>query len=191
MFISPQTKLILGSKSPRRQELVRHITPNFEIRVQDVAEDFDENMPVTEVPAYLAKIKAEALTGSLQPDEIILSADTVVVLENRILGKPESPEHAKAMLAMLSGKKHTVITGCCLRSLEKEQLFSVHTDVYFNVLTPEQIAYYVSEHLPLDKAGSYGIQEWIGIVGISRIDGCFYNVMGLPVSHLVSELQQF
>lgn len=191
MFLRPEIKLVLGSKSPRRQELVRHITLNYEIRVQDVEEYFDEKMPVEQVPEYLAKIKAEALADSLAANEIILAADTVVVLDGHILGKPENADHAKAMLAMLSGKKHTVITGCCLRSSAKERLFSVHTDVYFKALSPDMINQYVDVHHPFDKAGSYGIQEWIGVVGISRIDGCFYNVMGLPVSQLISELQQF
>ena len=191
MFINPQIKLILGSKSPRRQELVRHITSNFEIRLQDVDESFDPGMPVDEVPAYLAQLKAEALAGTLKTNEILLAADTVVVLENRILGKPQDADDAKNMLAQLSGNKHTVITGCCLKSLEKEHTFSVHTDVYFKELGPEAIAYYVDEHQPMDKAGSYGIQEWIGVVGISKIDGCFYNVMGLPVSRLITELKRW
>ncbi|MCE3294636.1 MAG: Septum formation protein Maf [Crocinitomicaceae bacterium] len=191
MFIKPEIKLVLGSKSPRRQELIRHITSNFEIRLQDVDEDFDPSMPVENVPGYLAQIKAEALADTLEPDEIIVSADTVVVLQNEILGKPQDAQDAKNMLARISGQKHTVITGCCLRSLEKEHVFSVHTDVYFNTVSPENIAYYVEKHQPMDKAGSYGIQEWIGVVGISRIDGCFYNVMGLPVSRLIAELQTF
>lgn len=191
MFIKPDIKLVLGSKSPRRQELIRHITANYEVRIQDVEENFDPVLPVKEVSEYLARIKAEVLAESLAENEVILCADTVVILEGRILGKPEDSKHAKVMLAEISGKKHRVITGCCLISREKELCFSEYTDVYFNELSPGMIDYYVDTYQPLDRAGSYGIQDWIGVVGVSRIDGCFYNVMGLPVSRLISELQQF
>lgn len=190
MFLTSPFKIVLASKSPRRQELIKQITPNLEIRIQDVEEIYDSNLAPEKVPEYLAKLKAEALFTSLSDNELIVSADTIVVLENEILGKPRDLAHAKEMLRQLSGKKHQVITGCCLMSNNKTILFSNTTFVYFKNLSEESIAYYVENFKPLDKAGSYGIQEWIGMLGIEKIDGCYYNVMGLPLSQLAEELEK-
>lgn len=184
-------KLILGSKSPRRKELLAQISPNFEMRIQDVDEVYDPEMNPREVPEYLAKIKAKALLDGLKADEIILTADTIVLLKNEIIGKPVSLENALEMLEKLSGNRHEVITGCCLKSLQKERLFSVTTEVYFKKMETALLRYYVEQFKPLDKAGSYGIQEWIGLVGVERINGSYYNVMGLPVAELWDELEKF
>ena len=191
MFMDSNLKLILGSKSPRRKELVSTISPNVEIRIQELDEIYDPELNAYDVPEYLAKLKASALESSLKPNEIIICADTVVILENQILGKPADSESAKEMLRQLSGAKHEVVTGCCLKSLEKEILFSCKTEVYFNRLSDRMIEYYVNQFKPMDKAGSYGIQDWIGIVGIQKINGCYYNVMGLPVSSLIEHLKEF
>lgn len=191
MFIDSEYKLVLGSKSPRRKELISMISPNIEIRTPEVDEIYDPEMNVYLVPEYLAKLKVIALTSSLKRNEIIVCADTIVILEKQILEKPSDLTSAGEMLRRLSGKKHEVITGCCLKSIDKEILFSCKTDVYFNHLSSEAIEYYVNQYRPLDKAGSYGIQEWIGIVGIRKINGCYYNVMGLPVSALIEQLEEF
>lgn len=190
MLKNKNTKLVLGSKSPRRQELIQQITSNVEIRVQDVKEIYPENLEASKVPEYLSKLKAQALIPSLKENELIICSDTVVILNNQILGKPADLEEAKLMLQQLSGQKHSVVTGCYLISKNSERSFSCQTDVYFNTLEEEIINYYVETFKPLDKAGSYGIQEWIGIVGIEKIDGCYYNVMGLPVSKLIDEINQ-
>lgn len=191
MFAWQKKKIVLGSKSPRRKELLGHICPDFEMRIQDVDEVYDPAMDPRMVPEYLAKIKAEALLPTLQENEIILTADTIVLLEGEIIGKPETLEHALEMLQKLNGKRHEVITGCGLLSQEKERYFSVTTEVYFKQLSTEALRYYVEQYKPLDKAGSYGVQEWIGLVGVERIDGSFYNVMGLPVAQLWDELEKF
>jgi len=184
-------KIILGSKSPRRSELLAQITENFEVRIQDVEEIFDAHLDPRKVPEYLAKIKAEALIEKLMEDEIILTADTIVLLENQILGKPKSLDDAYEMLQQLNGKKHEVITGCCLKTKQKERLFSVCTDVYFKNMSLDSLRSYVDKFKPLDKAGSYGVQEWIGMVGVERINGSYYNVMGLPVAQLWDEIENF
>lgn len=190
MFQTSPSKIVLASKSPRRQELIKQISSNVEIRIQDVAEIYDSNLAPEKVPEFLAQLKAEALFSTLKNGEIIVSADTIVILENQILEKPADLNHAKEMLQQLSGKKHHVITGCCLMSLNKTILFSNTTAVYFKELSQQAINYYVETFKPLDKAGSYGIQEWIGMIGIEKIDGCYYNVMGLPLSQLVEELEK-
>lgn len=191
MVLLQNKKLILGSKSPRRKELLSQITFNLEIRIQEVDEIYEPSISESKVPEYLAELKAKALLSTIQENEIIITADTIVILENTILGKPNSLEDAKSMLQKLSGRKHTVITGCCITDLKKQKSFSVSTNVYFKDLTTEMIDFYVDTFQPLDKAGAYGIQEWIGIVGIEKIDGSYYNVMGLPVAHLWEELNQF
>ena len=190
MLKNKNIKLVLGSKSPRRQELIQQITSNVEIRIQDVEEIYPDNLVASKVPEYLSKLKAQALISSLEENEIIICSDTVVILNDSILGKPANLEEAKTMLRQLSGQKHSVITGCYLISKNSERSFSCQTDVYFNTLEEETINHYVETFKPLDKAGSYGIQEWIGIIGIEKIDGCYYNVMGLPVSKLIDEINQ-
>lgn len=184
-------QLILGSKSPRRQELLAGLGFDFEVRTKDTQEDFPNSLAAKEVPAYLAEVKALALINELSKGEVLITSDTIVLLEDEILGKPISPEDAKQMLQKLSGKLHEVITGVHLRSLEKHVSFSVSTKVFFKPLTAGIINFYVENYKPFDKAGAYGIQEWIGFVGIERIEGSYFNVVGLPVAELWDELNKF
>lgn len=180
-----QTKVILGSGSPRRRELLQQAEIPFEVIVSDVNEDFDPATPVAEVPVLLAERKAAAIRKVARPeDQWVITADTVVVLGQRIINKPADEVEAIAILKDLSGQKHTVITGVCVLRGEESFTFADHTDVFFNELTEEQIRYFVHKYQPFDKAGAYAIQEWIGLIGVRRIEGCFYNVMGLPVPRL-------
>lgn len=184
-------QLVLGSKSPRRQELLAGMGFDFEVRTKDTDEDFPDYLSPKEVPVYLAALKANALVNELKQGEVLITSDTIVLLENEILGKPTSPENAKEMLRKLASKSHEVITGVHLKSLEKNHSFSVSTKVFFKPLTAEMIDFYVENYKPFDKAGSYGIQEWIGFVGIERIEGSYFNVVGLPVSELWDALNNF
>lgn len=184
-------KLVLGSKSPRRQALLADLGYSFETRTKDTDESFPSDMNPRNVPEFLANVKANALLETLQADEVLITSDTIVLLENQILGKPADASEAIAMLHQLSGKKHEVITGVQLTSREKSRSFSVTTAVFFNALTQAQIEKYVTEFKPFDKAGSYGIQEWIGFIGVSRIEGSYFNVMGLPLAELYVELEEF
>lgn len=161
----------------------------FEIRLKDVEETYPEGLAAEEVPVYLARLKAGAFREELADGELLVTADTVVCLEGRILGKPADEADAVRMLRELSGKRHTVVTGVCLTTRERQRVFPSRTDVYFKPLSEEEIAYYVEKYRPLDKAGAYGIQEWIGYIGIERIEGSFYNVMGLPVQRLYEVLK--
>lgn len=184
-------KIILGSKSPRRQELMRGLNYDFEIRVKDTDESYDSNMPADAVPQHLATVKANALKADLASDELLITSDTLVLVDNEILGKPTDATDAKLMLQKLSGKAHKVTTGVALTAVDKQKSFSVTTNVYFKELSEEEIDFYIEKYQPFDKAGSYGIQEWIGYIGISKIEGSYFNVMGLPVAELWEELQQF
>lgn len=184
-------KIILASGSPRRSQLMRDAGFLFEIRKKDVEEVYPPGLDIAGVPEYLAKLKAAAFKDELKADELVITADTVVCIDAKILGKPNNRMAAIEMLETLSGKKHTVITGVCLTTSGKEESFSVYTDVYFKRLTAEEIVYYVDNYKPFDKAGAYGIQEWIGYIGIEKIEGSFYNVMGLPVQKLYEALQRF
>jgi septum formation protein len=184
-------QLVLGSKSPRRQELLAGMGFDFEVRTKDTDEDFPATIPFKDVPVFLAEIKGNALVDELNKGEVLITSDTIVLLENEILGKPTSPENAKEMLQKLAGKSHEVITGVHLKSLEKSVSFSVSTNVFFKPLTPEMIDFYVENYKPFDKAGAYGIQEWIGFVGIERIEGSYFNVVGLPVAELWDALNNF
>lgn len=184
-------KIILASGSPRRSQLMRDCGFQFEIRMKDIEEIYPAELPITVVPEYLAKLKAKAFEGELKADELVVTADTVVCIDAKILGKPQNRTVAIEMLETLSGRKHTVVTGVCLTTTEKQESFSVFTDVYFKPLTSGEITYYVDHYKPFDKAGGYGIQEWIGYIGIERIDGSFYNVMGLPVQRLYEALRHF
>ncbi|RLD67377.1 MAG: septum formation protein Maf [Bacteroidetes bacterium] len=184
--------LILASRSPRRQMLLRGLDLVFEVKVKNTKEIYPEDMDYVEVPEYLARLKAGAFSrDSLAENSIIITADTIVVLEGEIIGKPKNKEDAKKMLHQLSGKEHTVITGVCLTSIDHQVSFSARSEVFFRHLNKSDIDYYVEEYSPLDKAGSYGIQEWIGYVAIEKIKGSFYNVMGLPTQMLFEELIQF
>ena len=184
--------LILASQSPRRRQLLAEagldytLAPKFECD-----EVYPSELPAEQVAEYLSRLKSEAYPDVLAANDILLTADTVVVSDGRILGKPASEQEAVAMIGSLSGKEHEVITGVTLRSAEQVKSFSSHSKVRFRVLTDEEIEYYVKTYAPMDKAGAYGIQEWIGYVGIEGIEGSFFNVMGLPIQRLYCELDSF
>jgi len=184
--------LILASASPRRISLLKELNLSFDCIPLDVEEVFPSDLKDHEVAKFLAKLKAEAFPiEKLTGKSILITADTIVCLNDEVIGKPEDREHAIEMLRKLSGQMHKVITGVCLRSLDKESIFSNETDVYFSKLTEDEITYYVDQFKPLDKAGAYGIQEWIGYIGIEKIVGSYFNVMGLPVQQLYLELKKF
>lgn len=182
--------IILGSSSPRRQQLLRDLGLTFEIRTKETDESFDSEINAFEVPCMLAKRKALALKESLKKEELLICSDTVVILNNSILGKPSSTEEAKQILQALSGSSHDVVTGVCLLHVENEITFSVKTSVTFKQLNPSEIDFYISHFNVMDKAGAYGIQDWIGMIGVQNIEGSYYNVMGLPVFELWETLQK-
>jgi septum formation protein len=187
-----QYHLILASASPRRISLLKELNLTFDCIPLDVEEVFPSGLEDHEVAKFLAKLKAEAFPiEKLTHKSILITADTIVCLNDEVIGKPEDRDHAIAMLQKLSGRMHKVITGVCLRSHDKEIIFSNETDVYFSKLTDEEIIYYVDQFKPFDKAGAYGIQEWIGYIGIEKIEGSYFNVMGLPVQQLYLELKKF
>ncbi|MBX2841956.1 MAG: Maf family nucleotide pyrophosphatase [Flammeovirgaceae bacterium] len=190
-MLKTKYKIILGSNSPRRKQLLSDLGIEFEVKVKPTPEDFPQDFLPTEVAELLAKRKANAFRSELKSDELIITADTTVVMENKLLEKPADAAEAENMIKALSGKKHKVISGVCLLSLDKEISFSDTTEVYFNDLSDEEINYYIQKFKPFDKAGAYGIQEWIGMAGISKISGSFYNVVGLPVARLYQELKVF
>ena len=180
--------LLLASNSPRRKELLAGLGLSFNTKVKEVQEDFPDYLKRAEVAEYLAAHKADAYLEDLQ-DEVLITADTIVCLEDRVLNKPASYEEAFEMLQTLSGKRHEVITGVCVLMKEKKIVFHDTTLVYFKELTAAEIDYYIRQYKPYDKAGAYGIQEWIGMVGIERIEGSYFNVVGLPVQKLYMHLK--
>ncbi len=182
-------KLILGSKSPRRQALIQELGFPVEIRTKEVEEVYPETLAAEDVPEYLAKLKAAPLKDQLIENEILVTSDTIVVLGDEVLGKPAGAEESKEMLSRLSGNTHSVITGVCLTSKQKQLTFSTRTEVFFSELNLPEIEHYIEKFEPFDKAGSYGIQEWIGYIGVSKIEGCYYNVMGLPLHDLYTSLK--
>ena len=183
--------LILASASPRRRQLLAECGLKFTLAEKfECDETFDSAMPCNQVAEYLSTLKSNAYPKSLEANDILLTADTVVIANNRILGKPADRADAIAMLSMLSGKSHTVITGVTIRTAERTHSFSVESRVNFREITTEEIDYYVDTYKPFDKAGAYGIQEWIGYVAIEGIEGSFFNVMGLPVQRLYVELTE-
>ena len=185
-------RVILASNSPRRKELLSGIDIDYEVRtLSDINESYPDNLPNEEVAEFLARKKADAYFKSLVENDLLITADTIVLLENKILGKPLNKEDAKNMLRELSGQTHLVITGVCLTSKQKQVSFSDKTYVTFGDLTDQEIEYYVDKYNPLDKAGAYGVQEWIGYVGVEKIVGSYFNVMGLPIFKLYRELKQF
>lgn len=186
-----QYRIILASKSPRRQELLKGLGLNFEIDVPDVEEFIPDGMANEIVPMYLAGLKSAPFFDKMSSDRLVISSDTVVIVDNKILGKPKDKEDAKCMLKMLSGKKHQVISGVSIATARKRKLFSVTTHVYFKQLTNNEIEYYIETCKPFDKAGAYGIQEWIGFIGIEKIEGSYFNVVGLPLQRLYQELKHF
>lgn len=190
-MIVANKKIVLGSKSPRRKDLLEGAGIEFSIRTKDTDESYPDTLPLFEVPVYIATNKANALKTELANDELLICADTVVIIENSILGKPDSEQDANSMLKLLSGKTHNVVTGVVITSKEKTTSFSVTTEVTFKQLSSEEISYYITTFQPFDKAGSYGIQEWIGYIGISSIKGSFFNVMGLPIYEVYEALKKF
>ena len=185
-------RLILASQSPRRRQLLGDAGIEFELSPRYECEEcYPATLPAVEVAEYLSRLKSEAYPEPLGEGDILLTADTIVVACDKVLGKPEDREDAIQTIKMLSGREHEVITGVTLRSATRAVSFSSHSKVNFRVLTDEEIAYYVDTYSPMDKAGAYGIQEWIGYVGIEGIEGSFYNVMGLPVQRLYCELDKF
>ncbi len=181
-------RIILASNSPRRRELLAGLDIDFEVRVkEDISEDYPPHLSKEEIPQYISRVKSEAY--SLEPDELIITADTIVWTDNRVLGKPTSAIEAQKMLHRLSGKTHQVVTGVTLATTEWSTSFASVTDVTFASLSDEEIRYYVDRYAPMDKAGAYGVQEWIGYVGVTRLAGSYFNVMGLPVQRLYSELK--
>lgn len=179
--------IVLGSKSPRRQELLKYIISDFEVISKDVEEIVPNNIQPRESAKYLAQLKSSAYTDEIS-NKTIITSDTIVLLNNLVLGKPKDKQEAFDMLKSLSGKSHDVITGVCIKNKNKELLFDETTKVYFNPLTEEEINYYIDTYQPFDKAGAYGIQEWIGMIGVEKIEGCFYNVMGLPLQKIYGYL---
>jgi septum formation protein len=182
-------RIVLASQSPRRKQLLEWAEIDFDIIVPQTDESFPPGIGIDELPIHIATEKALSIQSELAHERIILAADTVVVLNNEIIGKPTDRLHAVEILSKLSGKKHQVITGVVLLKGDQQVAFADTTDVVFHPLTKEQIIFYVEKYKPYDKAGAYAIQEWIGVVGIKSISGDFYNVMGLPVSRVVKELK--
>lgn len=182
--------IILASNSPRRQELLASLGVNFEVKSASIDEGFPTGLPPQEVPEFLAKKKAQKVASS-EKKALVIAADTVVIFENIILGKPKDQHQAKEFLLKLSGQKHQVVTGVCLIYQDKLSLFKDITEVTFGTLSEWEIDHYIDEYQPLDKAGAYGIQEWIGMIGVTRIEGSYFNVVGLPVQKLYRELKEF
>lgn len=183
-------KLILSSNSPRRRELLSGLDIPFEVRVlPDVSESHPADLPTKDIAEYIAVEKADAYRRQIGVDELVITADTVVVVDDDVLGKPADAEEAHKMLKMLSGRTHQVITGVCLTTLDHQRHFSVSTDVTFKQLSDEEIDYYIAKYHPYDKAGAYGVQEWLGYIGVTGLQGSYYNVMGLPVQRIYEELQ--
>ena len=184
--------IILGSQSPRRQELLHGLDVNFTV---NVIAGLEENYPATlqgeEIPMFLAQQKADAYRNTLTPQDMLITADTIVWLDGIVYGKPKDEADAKKMLRALSGKTHDVITGVCVTTTERQETFAAVSKVTFASFSDDEINYYIEKYQPMDKAGSYGVQEWIGYIGVEHIDGSFYNVMGLPVQRLYTLLKNW
>ena len=182
-------KIVLASNSPRRKELMSGLGVDYVVKtLPDVDESYPDTLQGEEIPAYISREKAEAYQSMIEPDELLITADTIVWMNGEVLGKPKDREDAIRMLRKLSGASHQVITGVCLTTKGWQNSFTVTTDVTFAVLSEEEIVYYVDKYSPMDKAGAYGVQEWIGFIGVESISGSYYNVMGLPVQKLYREL---
>ena len=184
-------KIILASQSPRRIELLNGLNIKFEVQVLDVNEDFPAQMVGVDIPMFLAEKKANAYKHIMDEHTMIITADTIVWHEGKVLGKPVDETDARRMLSALSGKTHQVITGVCISTLQRRKVFHVISDVRFARLAEAEIEYYLQNFKPYDKAGSYGVQEWIGFVGVEHINGSYFNVMGLPVQRLYNELKRW
>ena len=186
-----QYNIILGSGSPRRKELLAGLDLHFQVLVRKgVSEDYPDNLSPHEVAQYIAEEKMTAYTDLLIGNTLVITADTVVICDNDILGKPKDADDARRMLEMLSGKTHQVTTGVCIATAKQKTSFHVTTDVTFKNLTPEEISFYIKKYKPFDKAGAYGIQEWIGYIGVTALNGSYFNVMGLPVQRIYDVLSK-
>ena len=182
-------KVILASNSPRRKELLAGLGVDYEVRtLPDVDESYPETLQGADIPLYIAKEKADAYVAMMQPGELMITADTIVWLDDKVLGKPWDREDALQMLRTMSGRTHEVFTGVCITTTDWQRSFTAQTEVRFDTLSEEEIAYYVDNFQPMDKAGAYGVQEWIGFIGVENISGSYYNIMGLPVQKLYREL---
>ncbi|NHM07716.1 septum formation protein Maf [Flavobacterium sp. CYK-4] len=184
-------KLILASGSPRRQQFLKDLNVDFEIRLKEVEEIYPPELKAEAITNYLAVLKSTAFEGELAENEILITSDTIVWHENQALGKPKDFEDAFRMLRSLSGKTHTVITSVCFKTLAHTEVISEQTQVIMHHLSDDEIKYYLNQYHPYDKAGSYGIQEWIGYIGVSKIEGSYPNVMGLPIDKVYQKLLQF
>lgn len=185
-------RIILASNSPRRKELLAGIGIDFEVRVlQGIDESYPADLPIQDTAEYISRKKAAAYCEQLADDELVITADTIVVLDDEVMGKPADEQEASSMLHKLSGRTHQVITGVTLTTKERQQSFSVLTDVTFKQLSDEEIDYYITHYHPMDKAGAYGIQEWIGYIGVTGLSGSYFNVMGLPVQRIYEALKTY
>jgi septum formation protein len=184
-------KVVLASKSPRRKQLLEELGLQFEVKTLEVEEVYPEDMPIEAIPAYLADLKAQPFENELNEDTLVITADTIVCCDHHVLGKPANYNDAYRMLKLLSGRVHQVATGVCIMTKQKRETFTVTSNVYFKEFTHEEIHHYISNFKPYDKAGAYGIQEWIGYIGVERIEGSYFNVMGLPVQRLYEVLSNF
>ena len=182
----------MASQSPRRKDLLEGLGIPFCVRViEGIDESFPEDLPIEDIPVYISKQKASVYAKCITEDEVVLTADTVVVCQGQVLGKPKDEDDARRMLNLLSGRTHEVITGVTVKTREEEKSFSVVTEVQFKSLTPQEIDFYIRRFKPFDKAGAYGIQEWICYIGVISIHGSYFNVMGLPVQRIYEELMKF
>ncbi len=187
-------KIVLASKSPRRSQLLSDLGLDFEVKTkEDVEEVYPDGLEGCEIAEYLSELKSKPFTADIESDArlLVITSDTIVCIDNHVLGKPADKAEAVKMLQLLSGKKHQVISGVTILTQQKKQTFSVTTDVFFKTLTEPEINYYIDNFKPFDKAGAYGIQEWIGMTGIEKIEGSYFNVVGLPVQRLYQELSKF
>ena len=185
-------RIILASASPRRKELLSKLDIGFIVKtLYDVDESFPASLPVVQVPQYISRKKADAYRQEMQENDMVITADTVVAVGRRILGKPKSAEEARVMLKLLSDRYHRVVTGVTIMTAKRTETFATVSRVRFTRLNDEEIDYYISKYKPFDKAGAYGIQEWIGMVGITELNGSYFNVMGLPVQRLYAKLKEF
>lgn len=184
--------IILASKSPRRQTLLAELGIKYKVFVKDeIKEIYPNNLVKEQIAVFLAEEKARAYENDINDNDLIITADTIVWIDNQVLGKPTDSEDARKMLSQLSGNTHTVITGICLKTKNKQKSFYAETEVKFKTLTTDEIDYYIEKYKPFDKAGAYGIQEWIGYIGVESINGSYFNVMGLPIQRLYEELTIF
>jgi septum formation protein len=182
--------IILASKSPRRKQILTEAGFDVEVMVKEVDEVYPGTLDVYAIPTYLAEVKAAAFRDEVKHG-LVVTSDTIVILDGKVLGKPEDENHAFDMLRAISGKKHDVVTGVCLSQNGKSQTFADLTEVFFRALSDDEISYYIKNFKPFDKAGAYGIQEWIGMVGVEKIVGSYYNVMGFPINKFYSEVKDF